>query len=83
MLKPVSEGGYGKSQDELSTRYHVKMGHDTQRAIAGGGAQTMEVVPVVGNDLSHMNTSVWTETEMVNNRPTPDRVAEIPEDERR
>jgi aconitate hydratase len=81
MLKPVSEGGYGKSEDELSTRYHVKMGHDTQRAIAGGGAQTMEVVPVVGNDLSHMNTSVWTETEMVNNRPTPDRVAEIPEDE--
>jgi aconitate hydratase len=26
-------------------------------------------------------TSVWTETEMVNNRPTPDIVPEIPEDE--
>jgi len=81
MLKPVSEGGYGKSEDELSTKYHVKMGADTQRGVAGGGAQTMDVVPVVGNDLSHMNTSVWTETEMVNNRPTPDRVAEIPADE--
>jgi len=81
MLKPVSEGGYGKSEDELSTKYHVKMGADTQRGVAGGGAQTMDIVPVVGNDLSHMNTSVWTETEMVNNRPTPDRVAEIPADE--
>src|SRR6267142_4222832 len=81
MLKPVSEGGYGKSENELTTKYHVKMGADTQRAVAGGGAQTMDVVPVVGNDLTHMNTSVWTETEMVNNRPTPDRVAEIPSDE--
>ncbi len=81
MLKPVSEGGYGKSEEELPTKYHVKMGADTQRGVAGGGAQTMDIVPVVGNDLSHMNTSVWTETEMVNNRPTPDRVAEIPADE--
>ena len=30
---------------------------------------------------THANTSAWTETEMVNNRPTPDIVAEIPEDE--
>jgi len=81
MLKPISEGGYGKSEDDLTIKYHVKMGADTQRAVAGGGAQTMDVVPVVGNDLTHMNTSVWTETEMVNNRPTPDRVAEIPSDE--
>ena len=26
MLKPVTEGGYGKTEDELSTRYHVKIG---------------------------------------------------------
>ena len=29
--------------------------------------------------MSAENTSVWTETEMVNNRPTPDRVRELPE----
>src|SRR6185312_14026444 len=36
---------------------------------------------VAGNHQTEANTNVWTETEMVNNRPTPDIVAEIPEDE--
>src|ERR1041385_930635 len=82
MLKPASEGGYGKSDDELWTRYHVKIGADRQRAIAGGGEQRTETVPVPAkNHVSEQNTSVWTETEMVNNRPTPDIVPEIPEDE--
>ena len=82
MLKPANEGGYGKSEDDLWTRYHVKIGADRQRAIAGGGEQRGETVPVaVKNHVSEQNTSVWTETEMVNNRPTPDIVPEIPEDE--
>ena len=82
MLKPVNEGGYGKTEDDLWTRYHVKIGTDKQRLIAGGGEQRTETIPpVVGNHVSEKNTSVWTETEMVNNRPTPDLVAEIPEDE--
>ena len=82
MLKPANEGGYGKTEDELWTRYHVKIGADRQRSIAGGGEQRGETVPVaVKNHVSEQNTSVWTETEMVNNRPTPDIVPEIPEDE--
>jgi aconitate hydratase len=82
MLKPANEGGYGKTEDELWTRYHVKIGEDRQRAVAGGGEQGQETIPAVADDhVSEQNTSVWTETEMVNNRPTPDRVAEIPEDE--
>ena len=82
MLKPVNEGGYGKTEDELWTRHHVKIGADRQRLIAGGGEQRTETIPpVAGNHVSEKNTSVWTETEMVNNRPTPDLVAEIPEDE--
>ena len=82
MLKPVTEGGYGKTEDELWTRYHVKMGADRRRLVAGGGEQRSETVPAaVKNHVSEINTSVWTETEMVNNRPTPDIVAEIPEDE--
>ena len=80
LRKPVSEGGYGKSEDEIWTRYHVKLGAG-RTGIAGGGEQTMQTIPAVGADVSHMNTSVWSETEMVNNRPTPDRVAEMPEDE--
>jgi aconitate hydratase A / 2-methylisocitrate dehydratase len=82
MLKPVSDGGYGKTEDDLWTRYHVKIGADRQRLIAGGGEQRQETVPTpTENHVSEKNTSVWTETEMVNNRPTPDIVVEIPEDE--
>src|ERR1043166_9175377 len=82
MLKPASDGGYGKTEDDLWTRFHVKIGSDRQRPMAGGGAQGTETVPTpTKNHVSEQNTSVWTETEMVNNRPTPDIVPEIPEDE--
>lgn len=82
MLKPVKEGGYGKTEEELWTRYHVKIGEDRQHAVAGGGEQRTETIPTpVLLDVSPKSTSVWTETEMVNNRPTPDLVHEIPEDE--
>ncbi|HSE21765.1 MAG TPA: aconitate hydratase [Pyrinomonadaceae bacterium] len=82
LVKPVADGGYGKSHDELWTRYHVKIGADRQRNIAGGGEQTTENIPAISKDInSTSNTSVWTETEMVNNRPTPDFVPEISEDE--
>src|SRR5437868_230554 len=82
MVKPVTDGGYGKSEEDLWTRYHVRIGADRQREAAGGGEQRTETVPAVaGNHVTSANTNVWTETEMVNNRPTPDRVAEIPEAE--
>jgi aconitate hydratase len=82
MLKPAAEGGYGKTEDDLWTRFHVKIGQDRQRYVAGGGEQRSETVPsAVDNDISEKTTSVWTETEMVNNRPTPDIVPDIPEDE--
>jgi aconitate hydratase len=82
MTKPISEGGYGKTEDDLWTRFHVKIGSDRRAVLAGGGEQRSETVPAaVENHVSEQNTSVWTETEMVNNRPTPDQLAEIPEDE--
>ena len=82
LRRPTAEGGYGKTDDEIGTRYHVRIGYDRQHLTTGGGEQRTETIPpVVVNDVTHRNTSVWTETEMINNRPTPDRVAEIPEDE--
>jgi hypothetical protein len=61
----------------------VKIGEDKQLVVAGGGEQRSETVPEAGavDHVTATGTSVWTETEMVNNRPTPDLVAEIPEDE--
>ncbi|MGH9905366.1 MAG: aconitate hydratase [Pyrinomonadaceae bacterium] len=80
LQKPVSEGGYGKTAEEIGARYFTKIGVSefAKAAIAGGGKQEPRALPVVvGGDLTRMNTSAWTETEMVNNRPTPDRVEEV------
>jgi aconitate hydratase len=82
MVKPVGEGGYGKSEDELWTRYHVKTGATRPIELAGGGEQRTETVPAAAiNHVTSQNTNVWTETEMVNNRPTPDRIAGISDEE--
>ena len=45
-------------------------------ALAGGGQQSDDSreLPVI-NDVTSKETSAWSETEMMNNRPTPDRVA--------
>src|SRR5262249_48999563 len=62
MRKPVAEGGYGKSEDEVWTRFHVKIGADKQRLLAGGGEQRPETIPIPAEDtVSQNGTSVWTE----------------------
>jgi aconitate hydratase len=73
---PVADGGYGKDQEDLEKRYMVSIGSITSETIAGGGEQTSKSIPlpVLSDDVSARNTSVTTEVEMVNNRPTPDRV---------
>src|SRR6266571_906846 len=80
LQQAVSKGGYGKSSEEIRARYPTKTGAGEYQLamIAGGGAQHSESIPApVGNHVTGRNTSVWTETQMVNNRPTPDRVAEV------
>ncbi len=77
LQKPLADGGYGKTQAEIGTRYFTKIGVSgiARAAIAGGGKQEPHSLPVpIGGDVTRMNTSAWTETEMVNNRPTPDRL---------
>ena len=55
----------------------------TAASLTGGGEQRPETVPVaVARDgETPQGTSVWTETEMVNNRPTPDRLVEVDPEE--
>jgi aconitate hydratase len=80
LRKPAIDGGYGKSAEEISSRYFTRIGTiDIAKApIGGGGEQRPESVPVAaGGVVTPSNTSVWTETEMVNNRPTPDRLLEV------
>ncbi len=80
LLKPTAEGGYGKSSEEAGARYFARIGtmNITPTTLAGGGEQRPESAPVVGKDgETPQSTSVWSETEMVNNRPTPDRLVEV------
>ncbi|HMZ21482.1 MAG TPA: aconitate hydratase [Blastocatellia bacterium] len=79
--KPASEGGYGKSLSETEQRYETAIGVRGRLAepLTGGGEQEAASVPdAKGADLSLKNTSTQTEVEMMNNRPTPDRVEEAP-----
>ncbi len=80
LQKPVSEGGYGKAAEEIDSRYFTKIGlpGKASNAITGGGEQESQTVPLpVLGDVTRMETSAWTETEMVNNRPTPDRLEQV------
>jgi aconitate hydratase len=77
----VPNGGYGKQSEELDKRFMVTMGAKSVGTVAGGGSQNPLSIPLpvinlpVQSDLvSRKNTNVTTEVEMMNNRPTPDRV---------
>jgi len=79
--KPVSENGYGKSNGSLRRRFATAIGFEgtvPAEPMTGGGHQ--EPAPVTPAESAAKNTNPWTETEMVNNRPTPDRVEEVPEE---
>ena len=95
LQKPASEGGYGKAAADLQERHRTTMGMCEDNGhrrelpvIAGGGEQAPETAPeieateTVGGlgSRSPRDTSSLTELEMMNNRPTPDRVEETPED---
>jgi aconitate hydratase len=78
LTKPAGEGGYGR--DNFAQRHptHIGVcgdGRAVPGALAGGGQQAEESreLPVI-NDVTPKETSAWTEVEMMNNRPTPDRV---------
>jgi aconitate hydratase len=80
--KPFSENGYNKSLKDLTQRFEATVGlrpYEVNRAVAGGGSQDSETVPTSKNNSSTAeNTNAWTETEMMNNRPTPDTVYDTP-----
>jgi aconitate hydratase len=72
MLQAEPPNGYGKKANEISRRVKTVVGAGaTGSHVAGGGEQSMETVPGVKDTR---NTSELTEYEMVNNRPSPDRV---------
>src|SRR2546427_4818855 len=72
----VKSGGYGKELSEIDHRFKTTLDtcNGDGQGRAGGGLQKSETAPMVGLAAAALNTSAWSETEMMNNRPTPDRV---------
>src|SRR5436853_4288040 len=72
----VKSGGYGKALSEIDHRFKTTLDtcNGDSQGRAGGGLQKSETAPMVALAAA-LNTSAWSETEMMNNRPTPDRVA--------
>jgi aconitate hydratase len=60
--------GYGRSAIEVTRGVPVQLG-TRKKPHAGGGEQSPETLP----DGHKTNTNTLTETEMINNRPTPNR----------
>jgi len=73
--KSVADGGYGKLAEDLTKRYNVSIGSHPANVVVGGGEQSAKSLPEsIHATTSPDNTNVETEIEMVNNRPTPNRV---------
>ena len=73
--KPMGENGYNKPADEVGKHFSAVIGLQQNGTRTGGGEQKTESAPVPLHGVtSEKNTSVVSETEMINNRPTPDRV---------
>jgi aconitate hydratase len=78
LAKPPAQGGYGKSESEIAESFSIKLGVRRTQAdevISGGGLQAIETVPEGKGAVSSRDTSTLTETEMMNNRPTPDSLS--------
>jgi aconitate hydratase len=78
--KPLNENGYGKPESEDGTRVAVQIGvNGSGRPLAGGGEQDPATAPLLHTDhVSEKDTNPETESEMMQNRPTPDRVEKVP-----
>src|SRR3954464_10124903 len=75
ILQDPAPNGYGKGKDEVGKRYHQVVEPPPIEHVAGGGEQSPETVPEeVRRGISTRDTNPLTESEMMTNRPTPDRV---------
>src|SRR3954462_14028904 len=75
LLQDPAPNGYGKAKGEVGKRYHQIVEPPPIEHVAGGGEQASETVPEeIRKGISAKDTNPLTEAEMMQNRPTPDRV---------
>src|SRR3954465_871584 len=74
LLQEAAPTGYGK-KNEVGKRFQQVVEPPPIPHVTGGGGQEVESTPgTVKTGISDKNTNPTTETEMMTNRPTPDRV---------
>ncbi len=93
LFQPMASGGYNKTESDANKRYVITTGvnqnngaNGANEPLTGGGEQAEETVPEVSVEntaglSSDRDTAMITEIEMMQNRPTPDRVEDIPAEE--
>lgn len=83
LIKAPGENGYGLNQNETDRAFAIEIGLRTEDvrymareriALKSGGDQSSTTAPEGTGVISDSNTSMLTEIEMMNNRPTPNRV---------
>src|SRR6266481_5379874 len=75
LLQAPAPNGYGKPKAEIGKRFHEVAEPLPVAHVTGGGEQDSESVPELKrNGITIKDTNQLTETEMMTNRPTPDRV---------
>jgi len=75
LLQDPAPNGYGKTKDEAGKRYHQIVEPPPIAHVTGGGEQSPETTPELARDgITKKDTNPLTESEMMTNRPTPDRV---------
>ena len=77
----MAESGYSKTSEDIDKTYSATIGvrrNAAARPLAGGGRQDGGIALEETKGVNDRNTSEWTETEMINNRPTPDLIREVP-----
>jgi aconitate hydratase len=80
MLQAPAPEGYGKPADEIRRKVRTIVGIDAGAGtleMSGGGEQDPASAPQSLGGHTEQNTSELTEVEMMNNRPTPDRVEAV------
>ncbi len=86
LSKPSEESGYGLLRTQADRTFTTTVGlreEDVRRMalegvpLAGGGDQSPDTAPIGAGLTSVANTSLLTEFEMMNNRPTPNRVKKL------
>jgi len=81
LTRPLAENGYNKPRSEITREVRAEVGvaaGEIRKPLTGGGELEQTTVP---QPHEVRNTSELSEYEMVNNRPTPDRVVKNVEEE--